>query len=46
MREGLVQVCINQAWGTICSEQFTISDAEVVCYQMNFERAGRLDVIQ
>jgi len=40
VREGLVQVCINQAWGTVCSNLFSVSEAEVVCSQMNFERTG------
>ena len=41
VREGRVEVCLNRVWGTVCSEQFSDSDARVVCSQMNFERDGR-----
>ena len=40
VRDGRVEVCVNRAWGTVCSEQFTEDDAQVVCSQMNFERNG------
>ena len=29
--EGLVEVCINNAWGTVCSNFFDEIDAGVVC---------------
>ena len=41
VREGRVEVCINQAWGSICSDQFTEVDAGVVCTQLSFERNGQ-----
>lgn len=41
VREGRVEVCLNRVWGTVCLEQFSDDDAEVVCSQMNFERDGR-----
>ena len=41
VREGRVEVCINKAWGTVCSEQFSDKDASVVCAQMSFERNGK-----
>ena len=40
-REGRVEVCINQAWGTVCNQSFTQNDAEVVCGQLDgFYREG------
>ncbi len=33
--DGRVEVCINRAWGTICSEGFNIDDAQVVCGSFN-----------
>ena len=41
IREGLVQVCINQAWGTVCSTLFSDIDAGVICSQLRFERNGQ-----
>lgn len=41
VREGWVEICVNRVWGTVCSEQFSDDDAQVVCFQMNFERNGK-----
>lgn len=41
VREGWVEICVNRAWGTVCSEQFSDDDAQIVCSQMNFERNGK-----
>ena len=32
--EGRVEMCINNAWGTVCDKQFSSQDAEVVCRQI------------
>ena len=32
--EGRLEICINNAWGTVCSQGFTADDAEVVCQQL------------
>ena len=41
MREGRVEICINNAWGTICNTLFDRDDAEVVCEQLaGFKRDG------
>ena len=29
--QGRVEVCINQAWGTVCSDKFDQEDAGTVC---------------
>jgi hypothetical protein len=29
--QGRVEVCINQAWGTVCSNRFNHEDAGTVC---------------
>ena len=39
--EGRVEICINNAWGTVCDRQFGIEDAGVACLQAGgFYRNG------
>ena len=40
IREGRVEICINNAWGTICNDLFSRQDAIVVCTQMGFSNRG------
>ena len=37
---GVVQVCMNNAWGSVCNNRFGISDAVVVCRQLGFPIIG------
>ena len=40
-REGRVEICINNAWGTVCGTLFGREDAAVVCGQLEgFQRDG------
>ena len=38
--EGRVEVCMNQAWGTVCNERFDADDALVVCNQLGLPFDG------
>ena len=35
--EGRVEICINNAWGTICNNHFSSSDATVICTHLGYE---------
>lgn len=37
---GLLEVCINNAWGTVCNTRFGARDAQVICRQLNFPTEG------
>ena len=41
VREGRVEVCVNQAWGTVCDDLFTQNNTDVVCQQLpGFKKEG------
>uniref|UniRef100_A0A1X7TYN8 SRCR domain-containing protein n=1 Tax=Amphimedon queenslandica TaxID=400682 RepID=A0A1X7TYN8_AMPQE len=37
MNEGNVQICYNNAWGSVCDNQWDSSDSNVVCYQLGLQ---------
>ena len=40
--EGRLEVCINNAWGSVCDNLFDDEDAEVACLQLGgFNRSGK-----
>ena len=38
--EGRVEYCVNNQWGTVCSEGWSDGSTAVVCVQLGFNRAG------
>ena len=40
-REGRLEICNNQAWGTVCDNFWDNIDAGVACFQLGYTKAGK-----
>ena len=39
--EGRVELCLNNTWGSICTNSWDGNNAAVVCNQLGFAREGK-----
>ena len=44
--EGNVQICYNNAWGSVCDDYWGIADSNVVCRQLGYQPYGTKYFIQ
>ena len=38
--EGTLELCLNQAWGTVCDDLWDNNDAKVACRKLGFQAEG------
>ena len=43
--EGQIEICYNQAWGTVCHDFWSTTDANVACGQLGFRNTGKFVII-
>ena len=43
--EGRVEICINNAWGTVCTDSISEDDVEVICRQIGQLPPGMLNLL-
>ena len=41
-REGRVEICIQDQWGSVCDNGWGVGDSQVVCRQLGFHTTGFL----
>lgn len=39
-KEGRVEICLNNEWGTVCDQMWSVTNAGVVCRQLGLPNMG------
>ena len=39
---GRVEICVNNAWGTVCNNRFGTNEAIVICRQLQFSENSKI----
>ena len=39
--KGTIQICFDNAWGSVCDDSWGLSDANVVCGQLGHSNTGK-----